>query len=169
MKNFDGGDLSSDTGLLLIKEFINKIGFEKVIKKIIKTNNSAIFRFHTDEENLQQEIYQTIAGYFQDDEADELTNDPVFKSILDKKSLTSQPTKSRIFNHMDEDTLRQFEQINKTLRKKIYSIKPQDNILLDIDSTLFSTYGSQEGEGFNYHYSSHGYHPLVCYDGLTSG
>ncbi len=27
--NFDGGDLSSDTGLLLIKEFINKIGFEK--------------------------------------------------------------------------------------------------------------------------------------------
>lgn len=165
--NFDGGDLSSDTGLLLIKEFIKKIGFEKVIKKIFKTNDSASFRFHTDAENLQQEIYQTIAGYFQDDDADELTNDPVFNNILDKKSLASQPTMSRFFNRMDEDTLVQFEQISKIMRQKIYSINPPDNVLLDIDSTLFSTYGGQEGEAFNYHYSSHGYHPLLCYDGLT--
>ena len=165
--NFDGGDLSSDTGLLLTKEFIKKIGFEKVIKKIFKTNDSASFRFHTDTENLQQEIYQTIAGYFQDDDADELTNDPVFNNILDKKSLASQPTMSRFFNRMDEDTLVQFEQISKIMRQKIYSIKHPDNVLLDIDSTLFSTYGGQEGEAFNYHYSSHGYHPLLCYDGLT--
>ena len=40
-------------------------------------------------------------------------------------------------------------------------------ILFDIDSTLFDTFGSQEGEGFNFHYSNHGYHPLLCYDGLT--
>ena len=39
--------------------------------------------------------------------------------------------------------------------------------MLDIDSTLFDTFGRQEGEGFNYHYSNHGYHPLLCYDGLT--
>ena len=31
--NFDGGDLSSDAGLLLIKEFAAKIGFTKLIKK----------------------------------------------------------------------------------------------------------------------------------------
>lgn len=165
--NFDGGDLSSDTGLLLIKEFIKKIGFEKVIRKTFKTNDSASFRFHTDTENLQQKIYQTIAGYFQDDDADELINDPVFNDILDKKSLASQPTMSRFFNRMDEDTLVQFEQISKIMRQKIYSINPPDNVLLDIDSTLFSTYGGQEGEAFNYHYSSHGYHPLLCYDGLT--
>jgi hypothetical protein len=153
--------------LLLVKEFIKKIGFEKVIQKIFKTNDSASFRFHTDTENLQQEIYQTIAGYFQDDDADELTNDPVFNNILDKKSLASQPTMSRFFNRMDEDTLVQFEQISKIMGQKIYSIKHPDNVLLDIDSTLFSTYGGQEGEAFNYHYSSHGYHPLLCYDGLT--
>lgn len=40
-------------------------------------------------------------------------------------------------------------------------------LLLDVDSTLFDTYGNQEGEDFNYHYQSHGYHPLVCYDGIT--
>ena len=31
--NFGGGDLSSDAGLLLIKEFAAKIGFTKLIKK----------------------------------------------------------------------------------------------------------------------------------------
>ena len=79
--NFDGGDLSSDTGLLLIKEFADKIGFYEVIENIFKTNDAASFRIHTDAENLQQEIYQTIAGYFQDDDADELTNDPVFNTV----------------------------------------------------------------------------------------
>ena len=40
-------------------------------------------------------------------------------------------------------------------------------LLLDLDSTLLDTHGHQEGEGFNFHYQSHGYHPLVCYDGIT--
>ena len=35
--NFDGGDLSSDAGLLLIKEFAAKIGFTKLIKKKFKS------------------------------------------------------------------------------------------------------------------------------------
>lgn len=33
--NFDGGDLSSDAGLLLIKEFAAKIGFSKLIKATV--------------------------------------------------------------------------------------------------------------------------------------
>ncbi len=104
----------------MIREFTNKIGFDKVVKNMFRTNDTATFRFHADPENLLQEIYQTIAGYFQDDDADELTDDPVFNTILNKDSLASQPTLSRFFNRMDND-----------------------------------------------HYTSHGYHPLLCYDGLT--
>ena len=55
--NFDGGVLSSDAGLLLIKEFVAKIGFTKLIKKKFKTNDKSI-RFHKDHENLLQMIYQ---------------------------------------------------------------------------------------------------------------
>ncbi|MCI9488197.1 MAG: IS1380 family transposase, partial [Lachnospiraceae bacterium] len=51
--NFNGGDLSSDAGLLLIKEFATKIGFAKLIKKIFKTDDKSI-RFHKDNENLMQ-------------------------------------------------------------------------------------------------------------------
>ncbi|WP_034484125.1 transposase, partial [Butyrivibrio fibrisolvens] len=37
--NFDGGDLSSDAGLLLIKEFISKLHFDKLISSIFHTND----------------------------------------------------------------------------------------------------------------------------------
>ena len=164
--NFDGGDLSSDAGLLLIKEFAAKIGFTKLIKNKFKTNDKSI-RIHKDDENLMQMIYQIIAAYFEDDCADELTSDPVFSAILEKKSLASQPTISRFFNRMDKDTLLQFDDIDKSLRDIIYAIKRPEHMLLDLDSTLFCTYGNQEGEGFNFHYQAHGYHPLLCYDGLT--
>jgi hypothetical protein len=68
---------------------------------------------------------------------------------------------------MDEDTLDQFDDIDKCLRDIVYAIKRREHILLDLDSTLFAAYGRQEGEGFNFHYQAHGYHPLLCYDGLT--
>ena len=45
--NFDGGDLSSDAGLLLIQEFAAKSGFLKLIKKKFKTNDKSL-------ENIQR-------------------------------------------------------------------------------------------------------------------
>ena len=165
--NFDGGDLSSDAGLLLVKEFVSKLGIDKLFNCTFKTNDSALFRYHTDKENLLQMIYMIIAGYFEDDASDELTNDPVFKAILEKDALASQPTVSRFFNRMDEDTLNQFLSIGRILRNKIYSIQIPEAIILDLDSTLLETYGKQEGKAFNFHYQSNGYHPLVCYDGIT--
>ena len=113
--NFDGGDLSSDAGLLLIKEFVSKLGIDKLFSHAFKTNDSASFRYHTDKENLLQMIYMIIAGYFEDDDSDELTNDPVFKAVLNKDALASQPTVSRFFNRMDEDTLNQFLTIGRIL------------------------------------------------------
>ena len=165
--NFNGGDLSSDTGLLLIKEFVSKLSIDKLFSQSFKTNDSVLFRYHTDKENLLQMIYMIIAGYFEDDSSDELTNDPVFKAVLNKDTLASQPTISRFHNRMDEDSLNQFLSINQILRKKVYSVQMPEAIILDLDSTLLNTYGKQEGRAFNFHYQSNGYHPLVCYDGLT--
>ena len=85
--NFDGGDLSSDAGLLLIKEFISKLGIDTLLEKAFKTN------------------------------------DPAFKSVLEKAVLASQPTVSRFFNRMDKDTLNQFLAIARVLRRKIYSVQ----------------------------------------------
>ena len=165
--NFNGGNLSSDAGLLLIKEFAAKSGFENLVKQMFKINDTALFRIHSDYENMMQVIYQTIAAYHRDDHADELTNDPVLTAVLDKSALASQPTVSRFFSRMDEDTLTQMNRISRSMRKTIYSMSEPEHILLDLDTTLLNTYGNREGEAFNYHYQSHGYHPILCYDGIN--
>ena len=165
--NFLGGDLSSDAGLLLIKEFTCKLGFEKILKSEFKTNDTAKTRIHKDDENLWQMVYQILGAYFEDDCADKLINDPVLTTILGKNVLASQPTLSRFFNRMDDTTLRKFYNIMRKLRKIVYTIRRPKLLLLDLDSTLLDTFGKQEGEGFNFHYQNHGYHPLVCYDGMT--
>lgn len=167
--NFDGGDLSSDTGLLLIKEFVSKLGIEQLLRRSFKTNDSAAFRYHTDGDNLLQMIYMILAGYFEDEASDELTNDPVFKAVFEKSALASQPIISIFFNCMDEDTLKQFQESSQILKERIYSIQMSQAMILDLDSTLLAIYGKQEGRAFNFHYQSNGYYPLVCYDGITGG
>ena len=81
---FDGGDLSSDADLLLIKEFISKLGIDKLLGKAFKTNDPALFRYHTNQKNLLQMIYMIIAGYFEDDSSDELTTILYSKLYLKK-------------------------------------------------------------------------------------
>ena len=112
-------------------------------------------------------LYQITAAYFQDDHADALRNDPSINAAIGKDTLASQPTLSRFHNKLDENTHTQLEEIMRILRRRVYSVEMPQHVLLDLDSTLLSTYGNQEGEAFNFHYQAHGYHPLVCFDGMT--
>ena len=166
-ENFDGGNLSSDGGLLLLKEFYHKLGVKALLKKHFHTTDSASFRIHKDHENLLQMLYQITGAYFQDDHADSLRNDPVLNAVIGKNALASQPTLSRFHNRMDAQSLEQLEEIQRIFRGRVYSVEKPEHILFDLDSTLLATYGTQEGEAFNYHYQAHGYHPLLCFDGLT--
>ncbi|MBE5871463.1 MAG: hypothetical protein E7294_09415 [Lachnospiraceae bacterium] len=74
---FDGGELSSAGGLLMIKEFLHALGFEKLLRNSFKTNDTAMFRIHTDDKNLLQMIYQIFGTYYEDNCADELQKDPL--------------------------------------------------------------------------------------------
>ena len=85
--NFDGGDFSSDASLLLVKEFAYRLGFVKILKSMFKTKDTAHLHHHKDVENLWQIIYQILSAYFEDNYADELTNDPVRTAIIAKRRL----------------------------------------------------------------------------------
>lgn len=133
----------------MFKELLFKIGADKIINHLFKTNDTARHRIHKDGDNLLQVIYQIISAYFEDDCADELTNESVMTAILNKDAMASQLTLSRFYNRMDADTLEQLVQINHELRKiVVYTIKTLELMLFDIDTTLFDTYGKQEGRGF---------------------
>ena len=165
--SFDGGNLSSDGGLLLMKEFMHKFGIPALLREKFKTSDRSLSRKHKDADNLLQIICQILGAYFTDDTADALKNDPVFTSVLEKDTLASQPTLSRFYNRLDEKTIDQLDEINRAILKRAYSIQKPEHILLDIDTTLLDGYGKQEGVCFNYHYQAKGYHPFICFDSMT--
>lgn len=165
--NFDGGDLTSDAGLLLYKEFDEKIGFSKTIQETLKVKDNAKFRVHSNSDIAIQKIYQNIAGYHTDDNADELIIDPAFRSVLGKGSLASQPTLSRFNLRLGMENVKQFQSANEILMDKVYSVEMPNQVLIDLDSTNCQTFGNQYGSNYNFHYSANGYHPLVAFDGLT--
>ena len=162
--NFNGGNLSSDTGLLIPRSFDQTIGFSKTIEDIFSGHNS---HDHTDADIIKQLIYTNIAGYHQDDASDDLCDDPIFKEVLGKTNLASQPTISRRINGFTENNLEQFNGLVLDLLRKVYSRKAPKHVVLDIDSTHVETHGNQEENAYNFHYHSKGYHPLMLFDGLT--
>jgi len=163
--NFDGGDLTSDSGGLLIEEFMHVTGIKKLFQ-MFKTKDSAV-RFHTDSDNLHQVISQIFLSYYNDNDADELAYEHVLTTALNKDRIASQPSISRFFSRMDETTIKQLNCILTKLRRMAYAIKRPEFIVFDLDSTLLGTYGNQEGKAFNFHYQNIGYHPLLCYDAFT--
>ena len=165
--NFEGGNLSSDAGLLLIREFIHKLGVDRLAKEIFHTTDPVRIRQHKDHENLLQMLFQIMAAYFQDDQADALRNDPALTAAVGKETLASQPTLSRFHNRLDENTLAQLGEMLRTIRSRAYSVEMPEHVLFDLDSTLFATFGKQEGGAFNFHYQANGYHPLLCFNGMT--
>lgn len=167
--NFEGGSITTDAGLILIKEFDNKIGFSKMVKENLNIEedcNSS--RIHKSYELVIQKIYQCIAGYDTDQNCNDLRNDVMFTKILNKDFLASQSTMSRFINKVKDENVKQMENINLLLIDKVDSIEMPDYKILDLDSTNLSTYGHQEGSKFNYHYKAVGYHPLVMFDGMTN-
>ncbi|WP_033827309.1 IS1380 family transposase, partial [Bacillus andreraoultii] len=112
-------------------------------------------------------IYQIIAGYYEDDAADQLTRDPVFTEIIDTPALASQPSLSRFYTRFNQESIDHLNQANQELRDKIHAFRKSQALFIDLDSTHSDTYGNQESSSFNAHYGTLGFHPLVAFDGAT--
>lgn len=83
--NFDGGELSSNSGLLLMKEFLSAIGLTKILENTFRTTDMSKYRIHNDIDNLLQSLCQIFAGYFEDDRADDLRNEPVMTGLWETR------------------------------------------------------------------------------------
>lgn len=163
----DGGSLSSDTGELVFREFDEKIGFSKTIAKHLDLKDDRLYYTHSNENLLRQKIYQITAGYAEDDAADQLTNDPVFTQVIDTNALASQPSLSRFYQRFDATSIEQLNQGNQEILDKVHQYKESKTLIFDLDSTSSDAFGEQEATAFNTHYGTVGYHPMVCFDGVT--
>ncbi|WP_313628395.1 transposase, partial [Enterococcus italicus] len=164
----DGGNISSDSGLVLIKEFMSRIGFSSILEEQVKLTDSRRNPDHTYNDIIEQLLFQHIAGYSKDVAANRLRLDPIFKTIFsNKNTLASQPTISRFFKAVTKETIPQFMQVAQQLADMQITQNNIQDMVIDLDSTHSDTYGKQENADFNSHYQTNGYHPLVAFDGLT--
>lgn len=163
----DGGALSSDTGQFIYREFDEKIGFFNTLAHHVKLKDDRLYYSYSNETLFRQKLYQIIAGYAEDDAADQLTNDPVFAKVLGTDTLASQPSLSRFFARFDNQSMEQLNQANQELTDKMHQARESKAIIFDLDSTHSDTYGDQECSAYNAHYRTVGFHPLVAFDGVT--
>ena len=82
-----GGNLSSDSGLILVKEFMDKFKFSRILRKNIQIQDDRLYHIHENESILEQIILQLIAGYPTDSSANILATDPIFSSCFKQKTV----------------------------------------------------------------------------------
>ena len=84
-----GGNLSTDAGLVLDKEFLHSIGFEQLMEKELHFQDTRLSPTHSNESILDQLIFQLIAGYDTNASANSLHYDPFLQQMLEKSTLAS--------------------------------------------------------------------------------
>ena len=162
-----GGNLSTDAGLILVKEFMDSISFTKLAKQLLTFNEDRRYWIHDNISVLEQLLFQIVAGYPADSSANILREDPIFRLVLDKDALASQSSLSRFWDRVNEETIARFQVLNQALIDKVRLERNATEMIIDLDSTHSDTFGNQEDANFNAHYGTNGYHPLVAFDGLT--
>jgi hypothetical protein len=171
---FDGGHLTSDGGLPWLVEADTQLGLCAAFAQCLRDWRKDPSRARHSLANLvRQRIFQLACGYEDQNDADTLRTDPLFKIAcgqlpLSGQDLASQPTLSRLENCVDRQTCRR---LAKTLVDLYLGQRaqagPPTHLLLDIDGTDDPTHGEQEGAAYHGYYRQHMYHPLLIFDGHT--
>ena len=163
--DFNGGDLSSDGGLLLVHQFAESSGFNRMLAKSFHLENDHAIRKHSNQKLLRETIYLNSLGYHNQDHTDDLRNDPMLLSCFNNHPLASQPTHSRFVSRLTEETENQLAAANLSTAHRYLSHKVSEYLILDLDTTHFMAYGNQEGNAFNNHYRETGMSGLLLFEG----
>ena len=169
---FDGGQITSDAGLLALRQFDVRQGITARWSAALRDTRLPERTQHSLEALLAQRIYQIVAGYEDANDADLLRYDPTFQLLVQAdlgQVLGSQPTFSRLENAF---TPHDWVALNRCLLELFgelatSAVEEAGEIILDIDSTADPTYGQQEFSFYNGCYQRSVYHPLLIFERNT--
>jgi len=164
--NFKGGELSGETGMLLVEEFCNGLGVKELLEKFVPEAREGKF-LYSKPEILYQEMMRIIAGYTSNNTAYFLQKDPVFQKIHSEVGIASSSTCCRLEQSLNISDFKNLQKAQKALRKKSYFLEKPEKVTLDIDTTYDPASSSLHGANFNTHYQTTGFSPLLCFDGIT--
>jgi len=169
--DFDGGQITSDAGMLLIGQVDQQLGLSEALSSVLRDERAPNRIQHSIPALLRQRVYQIAAGYEDQDDSDALRTDPIFKMLLDQapetgSPLASQPTMSRFENSVSRSMLWRMAEVFLELFMASYTQAPEV-IVLDFDDTADRVHGEQEQARYNSHAGDHCFLPLHVYEGLS--
>jgi len=168
---FDGGRLSSDGGVLLLREIENGLGLADVLASCMKDDRDLSSTTHTQADMIRARMFAIACGYEDCDDLDILRFDPAFKLACGRLSetgddLMSQPTLSRLENAPSWRELGRMGLSMIDLFCDSFAFVPK-RIVLDIDDTSDAVHGGQQLALFNAHYDEYVFQPIHIFEATT--
>ena len=166
--DFKGGQISSDTGLLAVRELDAKLGWLEEAASLISDPRREDRTQLDILTLLRQRVFGLVAGYEDQNDHDRMRTDPVLKLTCGRgpeaDPLASQPTLSRFESW---PTAREVARMNRLLVAHyvaLYKHNRPAEIILDVDPTDDPCHGAQQLALFNGFYNQYMYLPLLVFE-----
>src|ERR1035437_5420978 len=167
--DFQGSRVTSDGGLILVRELDERLGFSELIEQHLTDSRGKNTQLPL-ADLLRQSVYSRVAGYEDMNDAERVSQDPTFRLIGSEKigergaALTSRLQSFETDLLTQEENLAGLAAINRELIGKAETIESPQPVVLDMDSTEIPVYGQQEQSAYNGHFESTCYHPLLLFN-----
>ncbi|HZL66903.1 MAG TPA: IS1380 family transposase [Candidatus Limnocylindrales bacterium] len=169
--DFQGSRVTSDGGLLLVRELDERLGLSELISEHLTDGRRGKNTQLPLPDLLRQSIYSRLAGYEDVNDAERLAQDPTFRLMGSERiwergaALTSRLQSFETELLTQEENLSGLVAINRELIARAEAIDAPQRVVLDMDSTEIPVYGQQENSAYNGHFESTCYHPLLLFNG----
>jgi hypothetical protein len=166
--DFQGSRVTSDGGLILVRELDERLGFGELIEQHLNDPRGTNTRLPL-ADLLRQSVYSRLAGYEDMNDAERLAQDPTFRLIGSEKiwergaALTSRLQTFETEMLTEEENFAGLARLNRELIGKAEALDSPYRTVLDMDSTEIPVYGEQEQSAYNGHFESTCYHPLLLF------
>ena len=163
--NFEGGDISSDGGMLLLRRVDERIGLSRAAAAVLSDPRDPARITHSLRDLLAQRIYGLCCGYEDLNDHDTLRSDLLMQTAVGSvDALASSPTLSRLESRA---TRAQAVALHGVLVEQFIAghKSPPAELVLDIDASDVPLHGNQEHSEFHAYYDHHCYLPLYVFCG----
>lgn len=163
------GRLSSDAGLLVVREFDERIGLTWRLADVL--NDARVDPDHSLLSMVRQRVYGILAGYEDQNDHDTLRYDPVFQVVCDRlpqegDELASQPTLSRFENAISVKALLRLRELFVEEFIESFDDEPT-RLTFDLDGFDDPAHGAQQLTLFHGYYKQNQYFPLIITNAET--
>jgi Transposase DDE domain group 1 len=164
--DFDGGNQSSDAGVLLLRAAEQKVGVIRRMATALPDRRDATRIRHRFAEIIGARVFGICEGYEDAIDHDRLRHDPVLKMAVGRcpesgAPLASQSTISRFEN---APTKTDAARLACALVDQFAAhVTPSHRDIFDIDDTFDAAYGGQQLTFWNAHHDERGFAPMHVY------